>query len=140
MGCAICRADRAHQADVELADIAAGDGSGRGLDEMPRAIDLLEMRSQRPAERRQLYRPAISVHELTTELRLQALYGLRQRRLRHMALLGRTREIQRVGQGEEISDLIEVHGASIPRSLAPTLGKAATVCATHCMSYEQSYA
>src|ERR1043166_789214 len=60
----------------------------------------------------------LSSKQISAEFELQHFYGAGQRGLRHIALLRRAREVQLLGNREEIADLVHLHGStpSIPRS------------------------
>ena len=65
----------------------------------------------------------LAVEQEAAELVLQELDGARERRLRHVAFLGRAGEIQLLAQGEEIPDLMHFHGdnLSVHRHVPATL-------------------
>ena len=52
---------------------------------------------------------ARSREERPAELALQELDGPRERRLRDVAALGSAREVQLLGDGEEVADLVHLH-------------------------------
>jgi hypothetical protein len=52
---------------------------------------------------------ALASKQLAAQLFLELLDGTRQRRLRDVTLLGRAREVQQTGDGQEVSDLVHFH-------------------------------
>jgi hypothetical protein len=73
---------------------------------------LPEERQQALSELGQVRQRALAAQQLTAELVLQQFDGPRQRRLGHVAFLGRTREVARSRDREEIPDLVHFHGGS----------------------------
>ena len=67
------------------------------------------------AELGQLHRP-LATKQIAAEFGLELLDGARQRRLRHVAVIGRAREIQRARYREEISHLVHFHDRAAPNS------------------------
>src|SRR5205814_9441348 len=63
----------------------------------------------------------------TTELFLELLDRTGQCRLRDVALLGSAREVQRVGNGQKIADLVHLHAATVP---AFRCARKTSVCGT----------
>jgi hypothetical protein len=55
---------------------------------------------------------ALASKQETAELGFERLDAARQRRLRYVALLGGTREVQRFANCKKIADLIHLHGRS----------------------------
>src|SRR5437773_3092843 len=63
----------------------------------------------------------------TAELFLELLDRTGQCRLRDVALLGSAREVQRVGNGQKIADLVHLHAATVP---AVRCARKTSVCGT----------
>jgi hypothetical protein len=53
---------------------------------------------------------ALAVEQRTAELALEKLDRPRQRWLRDVAALGGAREVQFLGDGEEVANLVHLHG------------------------------
>ena len=53
--------------------------------------------------------PAVALEQLHAQAVFQPTYGLGQRRLRHVQLLGRLPVVERAGQGDEVTQLAQVH-------------------------------
>jgi hypothetical protein len=51
----------------------------------------------------------LAPEEFTTELRFELLYGARERRLRDMTLLCCSGKIERLANGQQVADLVELH-------------------------------
>jgi len=54
---------------------------------------------------------AVADDQQSSKLVLELLHGARERRLRHVASLGRARKIQRLAQREKVLNLIKLHAA-----------------------------
>ena len=76
-------------------------------------------------EMRQL---ALAPQQEATHFLLELLDRARQRRLRDVTLLGCPREVQRVGDRQEIADLMHLHAATVAAFRLPC-NVAALVCA-----------
>ncbi len=81
--------------------------------------ELTQMRFDQPAEVGQMGELALAPQEQPAQLLFELLDRAGQRRLRDMALLGRPREIQGVGDRQEIADLMHLHAPTVPRLCAP---------------------
>ena len=75
--------------------------------------DLLELRPHQLAEIGQVGGGPLAPEQQPAEFRLQLLDGAGQRRLRHVAALGRPREVQGIADRQEIADLMHLHPASL---------------------------
>ena len=71
---------------------------------------LREMRAHHLAQARQVRVVALAAEQRAAQLIFQPLDGTGQRRLRHVAGLGRAREVQRLADGQEVTDLVHFHG------------------------------
>ena len=70
---------------------------------------LLEQRVHALAELRQLRRRPLAPEQIAAEFRLELLDGPRQRWLRHVALVGRAREVENPRDCEKIAHLMHFH-------------------------------
>jgi hypothetical protein len=59
----------------------------------------------------------LAPQELPTQFVFKRFDGARKGRLGDVALLGRSREIQRVRQGQKVSDLLHLHEISPPQRM-----------------------
>ena len=57
--------------------------------------------------------PSLAHDQWTTELVIEAANALSERRLGDVAPLCRAREVQLRGEGEEVLDLMHLHGAAV---------------------------
>ena len=102
--------DRMGQRDPQRADFAALErggelaGAGRGL------VALLEQRMHALAEFGQLRGGPFAAKQVAAELGLELLDRPRQRRLRDVALVGGAREVEHARDGEEVANLMHLHG------------------------------
>src|SRR5262245_59456326 len=87
---------------------------GRVLDLDDASLYLLELWHQGPPHGGQLDPAGAPVEERAAQLRLELPDRAGQRRLRDIACLGGTREIQLASDREEIADLVELHDGCLP--------------------------
>src|SRR5262249_39811240 len=79
------------------------------------------------SELSELGKLTLTIDQLATKLLLQLLYALSQGGLRDVALLGGTREVEGVGERQEVADLVKLH--VIPISIPmPSLAPPASTC------------
>src|SRR5262249_30279277 len=81
-------------------------------------VALLEQRMHPFAERREHGARPLAAEQIAAELAFEQLDSARQRRLRHVALFRRAREVQRPGNRQEIPDLVHFHSNSPRQALA----------------------
>src|SRR5215208_1334967 len=98
----------------ELAEVESLALRLRGL-----RVDLLEVGLYRSAEFGQMGVGPLPVEERASELLLEQLDRTCERRLRHVAALGRPREVEFFAHREEVPDLMHLHG-SLRRVRPPT--------------------
>ena len=110
------RADRAHHAEAQRRTIHHQELSSRRLDCLGAAQDLRHLRTDQPAELGEQHRLAITGKQQPAELIFQLLDGARQRRLRDIAALRGTPEIQRLARAEEVTDFMQFH--DVPRQVS----------------------
>ncbi len=97
------------EGDPERADFTALEGrgqltgAGRGLEALP------EQGMHAQAEFGQLRRRPLAAKQVATEFGLELLDRPRQRRLGDVALVGRAREVEHAGDGEEVANLVHLH-------------------------------
>ena len=75
-----------------------------------RSNEALESWQDKLSEIGQLCELTFAMNELSAKLEFQFLDRLRQRGLRHVALFGGAREVQKAGNRHEISYLMQLHG------------------------------
>ncbi len=112
------RADRAHHAEIERRIIEAQEFLRLSLGTLRFAEDLFEMRLHQPAEIGEVRQIALPPQEKTAQLLLELLDRTRQGGLRHVAFLGGAREVERLRNCEEITDLVHLHRATPLRFLS----------------------
>ena len=107
--------------DFALAEAGCELARGLGCLECP-----LEQRLHRPPKFGQMGVGSFPVEEQPPELFFKLLDGPREGRLCDVAILCRPREIECPAYGEKISDLVKLHGRTIPsatpRNPAPRMG------------------
>ena len=121
------RADSAHDAETDLRFLQAEKPLGRRFGCIGIGIELAQMRLDQPAKIGQMRQFALAPQQQSAELLFELLDGARQRRLRDVALFGRAREVQRVGDRQKIADLVHLHQMTVPafafrRKVRPRLG------------------
>ena len=116
----IGRRDGAHQAEAQRRLLQADELLRLALGLLGAAEHLLEIGFQRAAQFGQVRVGALAMKQRAAHLLLELLDGARQRRLRHVAALGRAGEIQVLAQREEIADLVHFHRPT-PRFAAMTM-------------------
>lgn len=100
---------RAYEAYVQPPALAAGRGA-RDLLHLARMVQgQLGTFQGRLACLGQRRAPAVALEQLHAQAVFQPAYGLGQRRLRHVQLLGRLPVVERAGQGDEVTQLAQVH-------------------------------
>src|SRR6516164_1582516 len=109
----IAGTDRAHDPELQRRAFELDETRGKPLRLLRLPLNLLEIRTHRLAELAQMRSRPLAVEQEAAELVLQELDGARERRLRHVAFLGRAGEIQLLAQGEEIPDLMHFHGDNL---------------------------
>ncbi|MGY4435470.1 hypothetical protein ACVWWO_007947 [Bradyrhizobium sp. F1.13.1] len=106
--------DRMRQRDAKRADLAAAERGGQRACAGGRIKTLLQQRMHALAELGQLRRRPFAAKQIAAEFGLELLDRARQRRLRHVAVLGGTREVQELRHREEIADLMHFHWIGSP--------------------------
>src|SRR5215831_11801828 len=96
------------EGDPESADFAALERRRKRSRASRRVVALFEQGMHPLTELSQLGR-TLAPEKIAAKLALQLLDGPRQRRLRHIALVGRAREVEDVRDREEIPDLMHFH-------------------------------
>jgi hypothetical protein len=76
-------------------------------------LDRLQVRQHHPPELGQMGVGPLAMEQRPAELGFQLLDLAGQRRLGDVAPLGRAREVQRARQGQEIADLLHLHGRGV---------------------------
>jgi hypothetical protein len=96
-------------AQVQRRDLRLADALGRRLGRLRRIQRPLQMRQHLPAEIGEVRARPLAPEQQAAKLVLQLLDRAGERRLRHVALVRRAREVQRPGHGQEIADLMHLH-------------------------------
>ena len=110
------RADRAHDADLEMRVFQAKEAR-RFLAHAGQLVDdLLEPGPQQRAKIGDVREVALAAEQQAAHLVLELLDGAAQRRLGHIALLRGPREVAGVADGQEIADVMNVHGPRASRA------------------------
>jgi hypothetical protein len=116
------RADGAHEAHRQPRLTQLDEALGPALGLLHSAMGLVEIGPHHAAELGQVGVAALAVHQRPAQLVLEAANRPGQRRLDHVALLGRAREIQRAREGEKIANLVQLHRIdSRPSGAAPNI-------------------
>jgi hypothetical protein len=103
-----CRADAGLHTDAERRFEVAP--AARGRPQLAQlSVDLLDIAVNEAAERGELVVTGLPLEQRPAEFVLQMLDGARQRRLRHVAFRRRAREVARARDGQEVSELVELH-------------------------------
>src|SRR5262249_33882118 len=102
--------DRAHDPEFQRRALELDETRGKVLRLLRLPLNLLEIRTHRLPELAQMRSRPLAMEQEAAELVLQELDGTRERRLRHVAFLGRAGEVQLLAQGEEIPNLMHFHG------------------------------
>lgn len=105
------RPDRAHQPDGQRRGIELGERPGLLTRLVHLPEDLAEVGLHDPPKLGQVRVAALPMNQRTAELAFQVLDGPGQGRLRDVAALGGTCEVERVTQGDEIANFLDFHGA-----------------------------
>ena len=105
--------DAAGYRKLECADLAIIDHGGERTRALGAIVALLEKRKHSLAKRREHCVRPLAPEKIAAQFAFQKLNGTRQRRLGHVALLCRAREVQRPRDGQEISNLVHFH-ANVP--------------------------
>jgi hypothetical protein len=71
------------------------------------------MRLDEPAEIGQMRQLALAPQQQSSQLLFELLDGARQRAVRR-DIFRRPREVQRVGDGQKIADLVHLHAMTVP--------------------------
>lgn len=103
------RADRAHDAEIQGRLLELQEALRRGLRRACLAQHKGQMRLHEASEIGDVGEAALAPEEQAAELLFELLNRASQRGLGDMTLLGGTCEIQRVADGEEITDLVHLH-------------------------------
>ncbi len=74
-----------------------------------------EVRAHHLAQAGEVGVVALAAEQRTAQLVLEPLDGAGQRRLRDIAGFGRAREVERLADGQKITDLMHFHGSSPPK-------------------------
>jgi hypothetical protein len=82
--------------------------------------DLLEHRPHEFAEFGQMGEAALAADKQPPELLFELLDRAGERGLRDVAPFCRPRKVQRLAQGKEVSDLIELHARTVARDRKPS--------------------
>ena len=106
------RADRAHDADLEVGVVEAEEARRLAAHAAQLVDDLLEARPEQRAEIGDVREVALAAEQQAADLVLELLDGAAQRRLGHVALLGGPREVPGLADGQEIADVVHVHGGT----------------------------
>src|SRR5262249_45927683 len=109
----IAGTDRAHDPELQWRTLELDETRGEVLRLLRLPLNLLEIRTHCLAELAQMRSRPLAAEGEPAELVLQQLDGARERRLRHVAFLGRAGEIQLLAQGEEIPDPMHFHGDNL---------------------------
>src|SRR5215813_2965728 len=109
----IAGADRAHDPEFQRRALELDETRGKPLRLLRLPLNLFEIGTHRLAELAQMGSRPLAMEQEPAELVLQQLDGARERRLRHVAFLGRAGEVQLLAQGEEIPDLMHFHGDNL---------------------------
>src|SRR5262249_10570329 len=106
----IAGTDRAHDPEFQRRALELDETRGKPLGLLRLPQNLFEIGTHRLAKLAQMRSRPLAVEEEPAELVLQQLNGARERRLRHVAFLGRPGEVQLLAKGEKIPDLMHFHG------------------------------
>src|SRR6201989_2308357 len=110
--------------DAQRADLAALEGGGERTRAGRGVIALLEQRMHELAELGELGRP-LAPEQVAAKFGLELLDRARQRRLRHVALVGGAGEVERARYREKIPDLMHFHDQAPPVAAANLAGQGA---------------
>ena len=105
----LVRSDGAHHAELEDRLLELDEVERLALCRVRLAVDLLEIGLHHAPELGQVRVRPLAVEERPAELALEKLDRPRQRRLRDVAALGGAREVQFLGDGEEVANLVHLH-------------------------------
>ena len=95
--------------EAECADFAALEGRCQHAGASGGVVALLQQRQHPLAELGQLRGRAFAAEQIAAQFGLKLLDRPRQRRLGHVAIVGRAREVQQTRNREEIPDLVHFH-------------------------------
>src|SRR5437879_10833018 len=116
------RRDRGGKADLQWRDLLALELLGSATHRLCRGQCALQHRKDFLPKVRELRQLALAVDHLAAEPRLERLYPLGQGGLRDIALLGCAGEIEGGRDGEEVANLMKLHGLFCsPSSCGSTL-------------------
>jgi hypothetical protein len=104
--------DRAHRAEGEAGALQPLRRPRPFARLARRLLHRLQIGEHHPAQLGEMGVSALAVEERSAQLVLQLLDRTRQRRLAYVALLGGSGEVQRPRQGDEIADLLHLHGGA----------------------------
>ena len=103
---------RAHDADAQRRAFHRTVALRQPLGGERRLVDFGEVRLQHAPELGQVRVLPLAVEQHPAELAFEQLDGPRQRRLRHVAGLGRAREVELLAQSQKVADLVHFHRRS----------------------------
>jgi hypothetical protein len=106
----LVRRDRAHHPELQRGFLQLDEVEGLAPRLARLAVDLLEIGLHHAPELGQVRVRALAMEQRPAELALEELDRPRQRGLRHVAALGGAREVELVRDGEEVADLVHLHG------------------------------
>jgi hypothetical protein len=113
------RADRAHDPEIERRIVEAEELFRLRLGALRLAEDLFQMRFHQAAEIGEMSEVALPPQQKPAQFLLKLLDRSRQGGLRHIALLGGAREVERLRHRQKIADLVHLHSAApLDRSLS----------------------
>ena len=105
----LVRRDRAHHPELEDRLLQLDEIERLALRLARLLVDLLEIGLHHAPELGEMRVRPLAVEQRPAELALEKLDRPRQRRLRDVAALGGAREVQFLGDGEEVADLVHLH-------------------------------
>src|SRR6516164_2358359 len=108
------RADRTHDTEPNLRLLQIEKLLRRRFRRLGIGEELTQMRLDEPAEISQMRQLALAPQQQPAELLLELLDRPGQGRLRDIAVLRRTREIQGVGDRQKIAHLVHLHATTVP--------------------------
>src|SRR5262245_21289716 len=108
--------DAAGHSELERTDLAVVDHCSERASALGAVVALLQQRKHPLAKRREHCSWPLAPEKVATQFAFQELDRTRQRRLRHVALFRRAREIKRPRDCQEISHLVHFH-ADVPLRL-----------------------
>ena len=104
------RSDGAHDPELQRQPLRRLELSRFAARELGLCTDIRKMRPHHPSELSQVGVCPLAIYEGAAELLLEKLDGPGERRLGDIASLGRPGEVELLAEGEEIADLMHLHG------------------------------